>query len=324
MILSMNLPLLLKLKDGEKFDFGTISDNIEQADEYWDWWWSEKAGDRSEIRRPEIISDDDPILLDTSKKASVDFTVCSEFFDRHLLRAIQTGWLPSSSTFSRPAFHEQLLRLLKGCSIKLPNRPELVFSGGGYGSGKTTNIQRLAEAFKLPVEIQHSVGVDSFKPFVPEYNLIKAVGDGRASSTVQNECREIANRLFGELVSSRRSFMWDSSMSEKAQTMEKIEQAQEQGYRLTMIAVLTPVSIAIQQAMRRAMLSRRFPSKIALPASHDGFRKAMLEYMPHFDCVTVFANRVNGDDGVIVVAEKDAPNDLAIYDKELFDAAMLP
>ena len=58
----MNLPILAKLKDGEKFDFQTLANNVEQTEEYWEWWWAEKAKS-DEISRPEIISEDDPILL---------------------------------------------------------------------------------------------------------------------------------------------------------------------------------------------------------------------------------------------------------------------
>jgi hypothetical protein len=41
---AMNLPILQKLKDGEKLDFATLADNVEQTEEYWEWWWDKSPG----------------------------------------------------------------------------------------------------------------------------------------------------------------------------------------------------------------------------------------------------------------------------------------
>jgi len=318
----MEIPILERLKAGEKFDFPTLAENVDQTQRFWDWWWQTKV--RGEvIERPEIIADNDPILDLTISKPLVEFNRYPEFFHHFLQRAIKAGCLPASGKLPRAQFGEALKQHMMGSSVYLGTRPQLVFAGGGYGSGKTTILNFLAHEERLPVEMRHMVGVDVFKPLVPEYNLITAVGDGRASLTVQAECQQIASDLFEIFVESRRSFIWDSSMSDAAATEARIQQARDEGYELTMIAVLTPLEVAIRQAMGRAQDSHRFPNPVALPKSHVDFRAAFHSYVPLFDEVIVFANQGGGTDNCSVIAEKTAEmNQLAIHDKELFRSAL--
>ena len=79
----MELPILGRLKDGEKFDFDTLADNVEQTYEFWQWWWEEKSQDGI-ISRPEIILDNDVILTPTDEKCSADLIYRQEFFDKTL------------------------------------------------------------------------------------------------------------------------------------------------------------------------------------------------------------------------------------------------
>jgi predicted ABC-type ATPase len=319
---TVKLPILDRLKDGVKFDFSILAENAEQTDEFLTWWWAEKAK-RGEISRPEVIDDADPILTETINKPSVDLACYPDFFDRTLSDAIKQGRLPSRDGCPRELFRDLLLRIVANSSARLEGRPQIVFAGGGYGSGKTTVLNMLAKSEKLPVGLPHLVGVDVFKPLVPEYNLIKAVADGRASGTVQKECYGMATDLFDLLTEHGRSFAWDSSMSNKVETMARIERAKEKGYELTMVAVFTPVQIALQRAMRRAEISRRFPNPKALPESHIGFRQNFNDYILCFEEITVFTNEGEEPNSCMVIAEKQAgANGLAIYDEEMFSHAL--
>lgn len=300
----MQLPILHKLKDGVKFDFATLAHNIEQTEEFLAWWWEEKFKP-GKISRPEVIADDDGILVPTSQKPLVDLTAYSEFFDRSLWRLVREGVLPALQDIPRDIFHSAIVRMVAANnSIKLSGRPQIIFAGGGYGSGKSTMLNYMTKAGALPVGLEHLAGVDVFKQLIPEYNLIKAVADGRASLTVQNECYELGDDLFGVLVENGRSFVWDSSMSNKVETLQKIKLATENGYELTMVAVLTPEKQATEQAMHRAKETRRYPNPDALPKSHTGFRKAFMDYVEHFDEITVFANDARLGDSPVVLGHK--------------------
>jgi predicted ABC-type ATPase len=238
----VELPILGRLKAGVKFDFGTLADNVEQTDEFWDWWW-EGQGATEEIIRPETISDNDPILVPTHQKCDVDLCSYGDLFDRFILDAQKLDRLPITDGTDRGEFHALLVRIVFQNSTKLTSRPQVIFSGGGYGSGKSYILNHLALSGALPVEVEHHVGVDVFKNLIPEYNLIKAVADGRASLTVQKECQALANRLFALLVQAGRSFIWDSSMSNEAETLARIRLCKAAGYAMTLIGVLTPQNV---------------------------------------------------------------------------------
>ena len=93
-------------------------------------------------------------------------------------------------------------------------------------------------------------------------------------------------------------------MSNKIETMDRVKMAEQSGYELTMIAVLTPQKIALERAMHRAKLSRRFPHPEMLPKSHVGFREAFTDYIPHFDEVIVFASGDSQDHTPVVIGQK--------------------
>jgi predicted ABC-type ATPase len=313
----MNLPILGRLKDGVKFDFCTLADNVEQTDEFFEWWWEEKAKD-GEISRPEVIADEDPILQETAYKSIADLCGFREHFDKTLFKLTETGAIPVMNALTRDTFRSMIMRIVAHASTKLPGRPQIVFSGGGYGSGKTTVLNVLSEKQVLPVPMSNLIGADVFKQLIPEYNLIKAVGDGRASMTVQKECVKLASILGEHLIEAERSFVLDSSMSDWEQTMKRIDLAKKHNYEMTMVAVLTPVEVAIRQAMRRAKLSRRFPNPEALPNSHVSFVQVFRKYFEHFDEIFIFANMGSGGDSEVVAEKRDGKG-LEILNPELFN-----
>ncbi|NBV25237.1 MAG: hypothetical protein EBS05_25390 [Proteobacteria bacterium] len=317
----MIIPIFPKLRECEKFDFATLADNPDDVEEFWEWWWAERYKDGI-ISRPLTISDDDPILQETLNKTTADLASFRECFGDFLFNATKPGKLPAKNDFPRTEFRELLTRIVGANSTVLSGRPQIVFAGGGYGSGKTTVLSRLTQAGVLPLGREHMVGVDYFKLYVPEFNLIQAVADGRASGTVQKECYQLAAGLFDRLVAEGRSFIWDSSMSDRDETMKRIQQARSRDYELAMIAVLTPVELATRQAMKRAKETRRFPNAEALPKSHLGFRKTLMDYVPLFDEVTVFAN-LTGEGDIPIVAEKaSGANGLALLDATTFNYAL--
>jgi predicted ABC-type ATPase len=312
----MNLPILQPLLDGEQFDFDTLVDCPDETRDFLERWWDGRNLDV--IDRPETISDDDPILIETVSKPNVDLITHEEIFPDILRKAIDTGKIAAVPSMDRKAYGECLIRLVGCNSIRLPDKPQLVFGGGGYGSGKTSTLAPWCQA-NTPLTGAHMVGVDYFKLFMPEFGMIQAVADGRASLTVQKECVGLANQLFDRLISAKRSFVWDSSMSNKDETLKRIKAARENGYLLTFIAVFTPLNVAIHQAMDRARETERFPNLVELPKSHTGFRQAFGVYVPLFDTVKVFARSAIGVHSVLVAEKNGLNNGLAIFDETLFN-----
>lgn len=314
----MNLPILGKLKDGEKFDFATLVDNIEQTEDYFKWWWNEKASFNT-ICRPEVIADDDPILAETIRKDKADLVSNRELFDKFLIERTEQRVLPLTNALKRSYFRDQLIKLMIPASKAADGR-RIVFAGGGYGSGKTTILSYMAQKSCLPVANRHIAGVDIFKTLIPEFNLIKAVGDGRASLTVQKECVGLADKLFETLVAAGRSFIWDSSMSAKNETLARIDKARAAGYGLSMVAVFTSLENCIHQAMHRAQETRRFPNPEALPQSHAAFLQHFTDYIPFFGEISVFENDRRLDEPLIIAEKKKGGKSLELLDAHRFNA----
>jgi len=209
-------------------------------------------------------------------------------------------------------------------SIPLANLTKHALIAGVPGSGKTNTLNYIEENGCLPIASGVvPLGVDNFKIFLPEFDKIRMVGDGRASSIVQKEAQLMANELFDKLVKGKRSFFWDSSMSNPDETHTRIIELKTAGYELALVAVFTPYETAVHQAMRRAHQTRRFPHPIELPKSHKNFLGSFMNYLDYFDTITVWHNNADITSTVFLpptlIAKKDPQeNELVIHAPETF------
>lgn len=242
-----------------------------------------------ELKRPEIIADDDPILEPTDGSLFVDTLTHFDLFDKFLSASLTKELLPLESHFPRAAYQEALIHLLSARAVMSDERV-VVFVGGGYGAGKTTILSMEGEGSFLPLGMSSIVGVDSFKLFLPEFEAIRRLGDGRASSVVQQEARLLSEKLFDHLLQRGASFMWDSSMSDEQASLRRVRAARGKGYRLILVAVGSPIEAAIGKAMERARQTRRFAHPAYLADSHRKFARAFDSYFDEFDEVFLFWN----------------------------------
>lgn len=309
-------PIFEALKAGEKFAFSLLAAHFEDCAEYWEWWWSQTRLDQ--LSRPEIIADDDPILGPTVSELFVDTLTHYDFFDKFLCTALANKLLPYGDHLPRPEYQDSLIRILSARGIAQTDRVA-VFVGGGYGAGKTTVLSMEGRQSFLPLPPNTVVGVDPFKLYLPEYEAIRRIGDGRASSVVQAEARKLSEGLFERLVHMGKSFMWDSSMSDMEASLYRVRMARSQGYRLLLVAVACPLETAIGKAMGRARITRRFAHPDHLVISHRNFAAAFDIYFNEFDDVMLFWNPwFPGQSAAqpLLIAKKDpSDNSLVSYDE---------
>ena len=291
-----------------------MASHFEDCLEYWDYWWERAPDDR--LTRPEIIADDDPILQQTVGSLFVDTISHHDFFDSFLCTALQGGHLPRGSQVPRADYQDAVIQLLSSRGVAMPDRT-IVFVGGGYGAGKTTVLTMKAKRSFLPLPQENIIGVDAFKLYLPEYEAIRRIGDGRASSIVQEEARKLSDGAFHLLIRMGRSFMWDSSMSDLEATRQRIAAARGQGYRLILVGVGCPIEAAIRKALFRARQTRRFAHPAHLENSHRNFALAFDTYFDLFDKVMLFWNPWKPGDNPCqprLIAEKDCgDNSLVSY-----------
>jgi len=111
-------------------------ENFDQTEAFWEWWWDTKFED-GKISRPEIISDDDPILTETVGKDLVDLALYPEFWNEYLTEKVTFHKLVRWESLSRKVYRSFISRIVGANSIKLEGRPQLVFCGGGYAFSYT-------------------------------------------------------------------------------------------------------------------------------------------------------------------------------------------
>jgi predicted ABC-type ATPase len=310
--------VLKSLTEGERFPFSFLLAHTEDCFAFWDWWWSQVSLDA--LERPCLIQDEDPILQSTHGSLFVDSLTHYDYFGKFLRTALKDQLLPMGDQVSRSDFQDALIQFLYRRGATASER-RIIFAGGGYGAGKTTILSSpLSQKLVGSLAGSNIVGVDYFKLYLPEYEVIRRLGDGRASTVVQGESRLLADRLFDRLIQSGRSFIWDSSMSDGVATMLKIQAALARGYQLDLVAVVSPLQAAIRRAMHRAKDSRRFAHPEFLPKSHEDFQRNFHTYFPHFQRVMVYWNNWSANPGEksdpLLVGEKDANNELVSYDDD--------
>lgn len=317
-------PVFEALKRGERLPVQLLVQEQESLRLFWDWWWQQAPQDR--LTRPYTVQDDEPWLQPTMGKELVDTETYREYLSAWGRQLQEQGLLRRGVNVPREDYRQDLLEHVVSKATEL-SVPSLVMTGGGYGAGKTTATDFMVRTGRLPIAQGSMTGVDYFKAYLPEFCLMQYLADGRASTIVQEESRLLADSAFGILTEGRKSFGWDSSMSNGPEVLKKLERAKEKGYTLWLVAVCAPLDIAIRQSLARAKSTRRFSHPDVLEKSHTEFRRWFQDYVPLFDNISVFANMgtldANGRRNSYLIAEKLAPNgSLAILENDLFSSLL--
>jgi len=323
----MSATLFEELREGKRFPAARLAMEPDAMRQYWEWWWSQASFET--LTRPNTVEDGDPWLVRSLDKPMVDTLTYEGFRSRFLLTAQRASYLPHGADLDRGVYREDLLRHV--FRHAQPNeRPVIVFVGGGYGSGKTTIFDFLVKSNKLPIQQGAIIGVDYFKAYLPEYCLLTRLCEGRASSVVQDEARQLSDTLFERLVKRGLSFGWDSSMSNPGPTLAKLKMAKEAGYSMEFVGVFAPLATAIRQAMGRALQFRRFAHPEFLPKSHVGFREYWRSYLPYVDRAYIFENQgtppgqTQKQDPCLIATKTEPNTELAILDETRFQQTVLP
>ena len=318
----MSCPVFESLKKGDQFPVSMLLNEHDAVLQYWDWWWSTAPTDR--LTRPHTVTEGDPWLTPTHTKATVDTETHSEYLSEFTLNLAKRQLIPRGVAVPRADYRAALVAEVVS---KAPQEatPTVVLTGGGYGAGKTTAMDFMMRCRKIPIHLGSLTGVDNFKLFLPEYALLQRLAEGEASTVVQEEARMLADNTFRQMVAEKRSFGWDSSMSNSADSLARINLARESGYKLIMVAVFAPLEVAIRQAMSRARQNRRFAHPDYLPKSHTDFRAHFMSYVSFFDEVFAFCNdgklnNSNQPDMTFTAQKVAGETSLAILNQTSFDS----
>ncbi len=237
---------------------------------------------------PRTLPDDHDLLSEpTADKKTVRLPM-----DHPLVAA---GLLPSDLAIPRKALHDAIVNHLIRQATPLPTgtTPTIYALGGGGGAGKSSLFQKLMNEGLADARHVVKVDADEIKKYIPEYEQIRAQGDGRAASIVQLESARIADRLLNKLMdpnSPKYHIAYDSTMANADGNLRRIAGWKAAGRRVHLIGVtINPKEAAVRAAIRSLKEGRWVPPD-ALAKAHQGFNESLQQYLPNVDAADIFDN----------------------------------
>jgi predicted ABC-type ATPase len=152
----------------------------------------------------------------------------------------------------RKALHESIIKARLDHIPKIPppsgDRPVMILSGGGSGSGKT---QCIKEARKEHTMMLALVDADDIKNDLPEYNDMIKRGDDKAAFVSHDESSDIAMELIKRAMEQQKPFVYDGTMKSPDKYISLINDARK--YKLGIHAAFAdlPVDKCIERAEQR-------------------------------------------------------------------------
>lgn len=234
------------------------------------------------------LPDDSPLLTPTVKLRTATVTADS--------KVARLGLLPVGE-HSRPALRSAIARYFlrggteDGPGAEVPQplaNPEMLMMGGGGGAGKTSSLREIGGAPLGSV----LVNADEVRTFLPEYDQIRATGDGRGAPVTHEEASEISDRVLALAQRRKVNVVLDGTMKTAANSLGQMRAAKAAGYSVKLLAVtIDPYEAAVRAALRAKGNLRFVPTNILLGA-HKGFNASLPEYIRELGAenVNIFDN----------------------------------
>ena len=232
--------------------------------------------------------------------------------------AIRGGWLPAGDV-SRRDFARAVVNffLSFGTELAADQKGVAYATGGGGGAGKSSILELLEKWGQLDPTGAVLVNADDIKEMIPEFELLKGFGDGRAAATVHEESSHIAQLLQDALLkpgNPRFNFIFDGTLANKDKSITKMNQWKAAGYSVHLVGVTVEPYEAMVRAVLRGKGSGRWVPTSELAKAHLSFNKNLPELMEAADRVNVFDNtpplphevakKTNGEDTISIVNQE--------------------
>jgi predicted ABC-type ATPase len=261
-----------------------VDPRLKEAFKNWPHGWDEQGFPHL----PRTLPDDHDLV----SKPTVDKKTVRLPADHPLVAA---GVLPAGQDIPRKVMHDAIMSHLIRQATPLPAdaSPTVYALGGGGGAGKSSLFKKLMAQGLADESHVVRVDADEIKKYIPEYNEMRAKGDGRAASMVQLESARIADSLLKRLMgrdAPKYHVAYDSTMSKAESNLRRIADWRAAGRRVHLIGVtIDPKEAAVRAAIRASGNGRWVPSDI-LAEAHQGFNEALQRYLPEVDAADIFDN----------------------------------
>ena len=172
--------------------------------------------------------------------------------------------------------------------------PELLFLGGGGGSGKSSILDIVKKDYSFNTEGHVVVNPDEVREFIPEYQELNEYHHNASSAITHEEASLIAKRIEAEAMWNRYPIVLDGTLANKEKALARFAYARSKAYKPVLLGITIDPHEAMVRAAKRGQTSGRFvPTKVLLDA-HKGFNSAVSEYvqdfLKHGDDVRIYDN----------------------------------
>ena len=174
----------------------------------------------------------------------------------------------------RQALYNQIINSqLEGIQKAAPGQQEVVFMGGGGGSGKSYLIK--SQFIDVPPKEEKKavhIDPDSIKDSLPEYKAMRQSDDEavwkKAASYVQQESSLIAEQLYNVALARGYNVVYDGTASNITALKRQTDQARKAGVKTKAVYVATPYETAKESAEQRSKTSKRHVPEEILRTAH--------------------------------------------------------
>jgi predicted ABC-type ATPase len=151
-----------------------------------------------------------------------------------------------------------------------PEGKRVLFMGGGTASGKSTALALKGNENVQPPDAV-MIDADELKGMIDEYQQMVGEGDRYAASATHEESSFLAKRLRNEAAKKDLNMVVDGTADSSLKKFEeKLAQAKNEGYTVSMFYVNAPTDVAVVRATKRAQESGRWVPEPEIRKVHAG------------------------------------------------------
>ena len=169
----------------------------------------------------------------------------------------------------RIRIQEAIMEQLMAGLSPAPDQPQVIFLGGGSGSGKTSISKLLLQSFQENNESVIHVDSDRIKAMLPEHASFMKEDPNTAAYRLHEESSDMAKALFERCLKSRYHILLDGTLKNADSVVNQIRVARENGYGVSLVIADVPLEEALQRAEKRFLIEGRRVPEAIIRESHE-------------------------------------------------------
>jgi predicted ABC-type ATPase len=172
---------------------------------------------------------------------------------------------------ARKELHENIVRSVLDNVKSVPppegQKPTLILTGGGSGSGKGSIMKAMRSAEQNHLGL---VDADEIKKSIPEYNKWVSEGNDKAAALAHDESSDLSMQVLRQAFKEGKPMVYDSTLKNVQKAKDIIKMAREHGFTVKLGFADCPLEVSSQRADERAKKTgRKVPKEVVEQSNKD-------------------------------------------------------